>query len=774
MNLIDISYSEPNERQVSLIYKGNNKKNIEIFKSEDPYFLVLSSKKSAVKEISKLKYEFKGKIRKIKHIEPITKIYKGGKKEFLKIMVEFPREVPIVRNQIKELESVEEIFEADIPYVFRTLLDNNMELYKNFEPKIMAFDIETTSRGTFSNPKTDQIISISYYSNEFKKVTIIGDFKPENKYTKVVSDERKLIQDFQKTMDKQDPDIIVGYNSDRFDMPFIKERAELLKIPLKIGPLKAKINNRSIVNEKISKIEGLTHFDVYIFIRNILSPNLKTTSLKLDNVAQELLGEKKTEQIGARVGELWEEGSEKNLKRIVEYNLRDSKITYNLAKKTIPIALQFSKFIGLPLFDTSRMRYGRLVEQFIIRHSIIQNRVILNKASHKEIKERKYTRFEGAFVYQPTPGVYQNIRVFDFRSLYPSIIIAHNIEPDTLKTTGTEEEKIILAEKAVYFSKKHSFIPQLIRELLETRSEIKRKMKNTDKHNQYYKELEAQSYAVKILANASYGYLGFFAARWYNLNCARAITAMGRKYINQVIEIAEKHNIEVIYGDTDSVFLIDSEKIPEFITEVNSNLPNPMELEEEGTYQSGIFLEKKGEQTGAKKRYALLDEEGTLTIKGLESRRGDWSKLAKKTQREVLQLILETGQGNLALEKVKDKIKDIRNKNVDLNELILTNRITKHLHEYKARGPQVVAAELMNAKGLQIGPGTAVSYVISKGASKTIRDRVKLPEDFKMENLDTKYYIENQVLRATYKILELFGYSEEQIKSADSGLGEWM
>jgi DNA polymerase, archaea type len=775
MTIIDVVYSEDSQRHLKLIKTLNGKKIVEEIDAPEPYFMALPiNLEQAKKDILGLIYEFKDKQTKVIRVEQVTKNFQNKETKFLKIIVNFPREVPVIRETIRNLPSVEEVFEADIPYVFRSILDNKIELYKDFKPKILAFDIETTSDGSFPDPLTDKIVSISYYSKNFEKVTIIRDFKRKHKYINSVASEKELLKDFQETINQFEPDILTGYNSDIFDMWFIKERAAKNKIKLTLAPLNNEpIYTRGARNAKPVKINGITHLDTYIFIRNALAPRLKTNSLSLNNVAEEMLGQKKLE-LGVLPHEAWLDNSDENMNRFAEYNLLDSKLTYLLAEKILPIALQFSRFTGLPLFDVTRMRYGRLVEQFIIKSAIEQNRIIENRPSNDEIMRRRSTQAEGAFVYQPTPGVYKNVRVFDFSSLYPTILIAHNIDKYTMKSEGSDKEKINLPDKTIFFDKsKQGFLPELIERIITRRFEVKKLMKNCEKDSDKYRTLDAESYGLKILANSFYGYLAFFGARWYSLDCARSITAMGRKYIHDTIDLAEKHNIKVIYGDTDSVFLIDSEAMDKFKDEANESLPTPMELEEEGLFKSGVFLEKKGSGAGAKKRYALLDQNDKMIIKGLEARRGDWSKLAQKAQVETLKIILTEVDGKPALEKIQNIISDIRSKKINMEDLILTNRLTKQIHEYKTKGPQVAAGELLAQTGIKVGAGTIVKYVITKGGSKRIRDRVKLPEDTKIEEIDEDYYINNQLIGATYKILELFGYSEEQIKNLNTGLDQW-
>ncbi len=769
MNIVDIAYSKGNSRKISIICNSDSGSLVKEKEFELPFLLVKADVSKS--DLEKVVYDYRGESRTPESVKEIKKILRGEEISMFKVHTAAPIEIPALKRKL--LGQGLEVFEADIPYLFRVGLDNDLAYYKDFMPNILAFDIETACSGSFPNAKNDKIISISYYAKGLRKVTTYRDFENKEKYVNIVADESELLADFAKTLTEAKIDVITGYNSDKFDLPFIKTRAEKLKVNLEIGPLKSGIKlERAGRGGHSARIPGLTHFDSYIFVRNILSSNLKTNSLKLDNVAHELIGHRKEESIGAFVSELWEEGGAENLLRIMKYNLHDSRITWKLAEKMMPIAIQFVRIVGIPLFDVSRMRYGRLVEQYIIKNSIDENRVIENKPSAIEISERMRTKVVGAFVYQPTPGVYKNVRVFDFRSLYPSIIIAHNIDPYTLSEDG--ETEIQLPHKTVYFKKEGGFIPGLLEDLLEKRSKIKSDLKNVDSDSERGKELDAQSYAIKILANSFYGYMGFYGARWYSLDCAAATTAMGRKYIEGLIKTAEKHGIEVIYGDTDSVFLLDSEKVPEFEKEVNNYLPDPMELEDEGHYSSGIFLEKKGSDAGAKKRYALLDKSGKITVKGLESRRGDWSKLAKNAQLEVLKSVLKEGNGESALAIVQKIISNIRERKLTIDELVLSNKLTRNLSDYVAIGPQVAAGRLMEAKGNVVGPGTIVSYIISAGDSKLVRDRVKLSEDAKVEDIDEKYYIDKQVIGATYKILELFGYTEDQVKNLSKGLDQWL
>jgi len=555
-------------------------------------------------------------------------------------------------------------------------------------------------------------------------------------------------------------------------LKFILDRMKKNNMNLKLGPLNSELIEKRAGRENKIDINGITNIDVYIFIRNVLSQSIGSKSLKLNDVAEALLGEVKTSDLGAKIQNYFESNEKEKLDEICKYNLQDSKLTHDLMLKVLDIAIEFSNLISMPLNDVTRMKFGKLVELFILKNAYLENRVIERKPNNKEISERMYSKYEGAFVYQPKPGLYENVRVFDFRSLYPSIIIAHNIEPYSLSYQSGNNE-INLPDKKVFFENKTSFLPNILKQIINQRIKVKNKLKNeTEKIN--IKKLDGESYALKILANSFYGYMGFYGARWYSFDCARSITAYGRKYIENLIEKANKEKIKVIYGDTDSIFLINNSNVDSFIKNINKTLPDPMELEDEGEYSSGIFLEKRNSSAGAKKRYALLKKDGNLVIKGLESKRGDWSKLSKESQLKILKSVLETKSIKSAEKIMKQIIEDIRNNKIDIDKFVLKNKLTRKLNDYKSIGPQVAAGRLMEKENLVVEPGTIVEYVVSNKKGKLIRDKVILSKNAKKEDIDKEYYIDKQLIAATYKIFELFNYKEEQLKNLNSGLSSWM
>ena len=278
--------------------------------------------------------------------------------------------------------------------------------------------------------------------------------------------------------------------------------------------------------------------------------------------------------------------------------------------------------------------------------------------------------------------------------------------------------------------------------------------------------LEARSYALKTVANSMYGYLGFFGARWYSKECAASITAFAREYIKDVIKKTNEAGFTVIYSDTDSVAFTLENKTEEealiFLKNINDKLPDLMELELDGFYPLGIFVSKKAESHGAKKKYALIDQKGNVKIRGFETVRRDWSYIARETQRKVLEIILKENSPEKALKYVSEVIKKIQNKEVPLNKMIIQMQLIKSLESYEKIGAHVAIAKKLKEKNIDVPQGTPIWYIIAEGKG-VIRDKAKLPDECKEGEYDTDYYINNQIIPSVEKIFEVFNYKKEDI-----------
>lgn len=270
-----------------------------------------------------------------------------------------------------------------------------------------------------------------------------------------------------------------------------------------------------------------------------------------------------------------------------------------------------------------------------------------------------------------------------------------------------------------------------------------------------------------------YGYTGWAGARWYKRECAEATTAWGRTLVRQVVEDAKKAGLEVLYGDTDSLFLKNDPRIRGFVDAVNERLP--LELDVQSHFDVIFF-------TGAKKRYAGLTREGKVVVRGLEVRRGDWCELAKELQEEVLEQVLKKRDPKAAVKAAQDAVKRVREGHAPLEELTIFKTLTMDPEDYKAKQAHVHAVEDAQRRQPDFQPqqGTKIGFVVlkAKGAlkDKLPTERARLVEFLGPgDELDLEYYVDKQVLPAALRILEYFGVGEAELKGQpkQQSLKDW-
>jgi DNA polymerase I len=243
---------------------------------------------------------------------------------------------------------------------------------------------------------------------------------------------------------------------------------------------------------------------------------------------------------------------------------------------------------------------------------------------------------------------------------------------------------------------------------------------------------------------------------------------------------AEAAGFKVLYGDTDSLMLLypkgGEEKVKEFQKGVNAALPEKMELELEDFYPRGIFVSKKQtsekNERGAKKKYALINREGKIKIRGFELVRRDWSRVARNTQREVLRILLAEGDVRKAVELVRETVKQLKEGKTPLSDCVMYTQLQKSTAAYEVKSPELGAVMHARKHGLTIPEGSVVAFVITKKGN-SISEKAQVAE--LARDYDADYYVNNQVLPAVLKILGALGVDEEDIKTkgTQSRLGGW-
>ncbi|MEM5843637.1 MAG: DNA-directed DNA polymerase [Candidatus Aenigmatarchaeota archaeon] len=810
--LIDADYVlKENKGIVRLFCKSEEGKTILVLDENfEPYFYAMPKKEKLEELKKKIEELQKEKIGvKVLRTEVVEKIWNGEKVKLIKIVIDNPRRIPDVRDAIKDWEEVEETYEYDIPFYKRYIIDKQLEpmgwvivegdemekseeyqvdkaikaksvkpveFKKDVKFKIMAFDTEWVEEEN----KTKLIMISLVCSDGVKKVLTCHEWERKPSYVKVVNNEEEMIKKFLEIVKEEDPDFLVGYNSDGFDIPKLKDKANELKVKLNLGRESTSIHVVRRGRISSAKAKGRIHIDLFNFVSHILSASMKSEVLTLDEVAQELLGIGKKKMEYKEMVEIW--SKKEQLERLTEYSLWDSELTLRLAELLLPQIFALSRLTGLLPFDVSRYTYSQLVEAFFMRRAFLDNILIPNRPKTEEIERRKMAPvYKGAIVIEPKKGIHSNILVFDFRSLYPTIIVTHNISPETFNCKHLEcREKNRVPETKWHFCiNSKGFIPKNLEDLIKSRQKLKEEMKKVKKDSEEWKKLNNIQYALKIIANATYGYLGFFSARWYKRECGASAAAFGRYYISKVIEKAKEEGFEIIYGDTDSLMVklpqdLNPDKLrkigEEFEEKVNKDLPGIIELEFRDLYEGGIFTVRRSGEIGAKKRYALIDYEGNLEVRGFETVRRDWCNLSKKIQREVLTIILRNKDPLKAIELVRETIKRIREGKVSIEDLVIYEQITRPLSQYEQIGPHVRAAQKAKLRGRVIGEGMVIGFVIVKGKG-SIAERAEPVEDVRPNEYDPEYYIHHQILPASMRVFKALGYTEKEILSGKEQKG---
>ncbi len=817
----------------------------------EPYFYVNSEN-----DLEILSHEIQEQFSQVKKVELVQRFepvgYQKTKKPMLQVFTHDPGNVPEIRDDIAGMAGVKAVYEADILFRTRYLIDNDfhgmrwfnvtgkkinpsgyacdeiLELSEIRESdrkasaflKHFAFDIECLPEdGNMPTPDRSPVIMVSMsFSPAFEgKETVVLMAKPAKGMANDVEacvDESTLLKRFFEIFRKYDPDTISGYNSNGFDVPYIVDRVKILNssghnIDSGVGRDRRYLSYRKIGIQTLVSIPGRVVVDALPIIRQQFS--LKRYTLR--NVSQELLGREKLDVSAGEMEEHWNDDGEK-LKKFVDYARRDSELALELVLelKLLDKYIALSQGSGTIIQDVISGGQTNMVEQLLLTEFGKKGRVMSSKPDDRTSGARRHLNenLKGGAVLEPKKGLHENVLVLDYKSLYPTIIMAHNLCYTTvLEGDSYSDEDVINSPTGARFVKPNIYkgiVPAVLENLLEQRSETKRQMKNaTDKND--YRVLDATQLALKILLNSFYGYSGYARARLYSLEMAGSVTAIGRDNISrtekivcdqigtvvlrggkaflkdEVISTPQDRlvDLSVVYGDTDSVFVhCMSPEGREFMEEefspddsalvgkkvasiVTDSLPDPMELEFEALARRVLLV--------AKKRYAQwIFEPGSqgwtdkIKVKGLETVRRDWCELTSKMLNQVLEYVLKEGNIKKAVAHVQQTVDRVRNVDVRndaevLEDLILTKTFSKKPSSYKNRQPHLTVVEKLERRtGIRPSIGERIPFVIIAGKGLFV-ERAEDPDYVKENNiqLDVDYYIQKQMLPPVERILGVFG-----------------
>ena len=569
--LLDADYVPVGDRSIiRLTLKAGGKAHQLFDFNFRPYFYIIPSSASITKEALEgvELNDQEGKIKPFK-VEEKTLTLRGTPTKAFKIYVSSTRQVPKLSELMAEFG---ERYEYDILFWKRYLIDNKIsplfgvEITAHEENEKLrvdsikpsptpvkeeithlCFDIETYNPQGAPRPEVDQVIMVSYTDGKDSKVLTTKPIR--RPFVTVFDTEKAMISNFVKHINAGNFDAIAGYNSSNFDIPYMVKRGSVTRAGFEIGRYGDVPEQQNHGLVQMVKIPGRINCDVYNVAKFVsivgASENLiKASNLKLSEVYAAITGDKKKMVDRLNIWQIWD-GTDKDREDLADYSLADSLALEELYKFFIPLEVEISKIAGTTLGESCISTTGQLVEHLLMRYAYDNNEFIPNKPNDRDINWRNDNPIEGAYVKTPDAGIYKDIVVFDFRSLYPSIIIAHNIDPSTLYK-GDSEEYYESPTKARFRKKPVGIVPNVLKLMIKERTEIKKAFKK-DPDN---KSLAARSTGLKIIANSFYGYLGYARSRWYSRECAESVTAFGRDYIVKTMESAEKHGFKVIYGDS--------------------------------------------------------------------------------------------------------------------------------------------------------------------------------------------------------------------------------
>lgn len=656
---------------------------------------------------------------------------------------------------------------------------------------MLSLDIECSmsgelySIGLYSKYKSEKNKNTNIAESMLKRVLMIGEPQTDaDEYIVWLKDEKALLNDLIKQIVLIDADIFIGWNVINFDFRLLQKRMDLHGIKFAIGrdgtaPRWRKNNNNT--DQVFIEIAGRVVLDGIDLLK---TATYRFPSFSLDNVARTLLGigKKMDSTVNAtpenKVAEITHNFNH-DKSALAAYNLEDCRLVWLIFEKTQ--LLEFAQ-LRAQLTGLSIDRIGGSVAAF--------TNLYLPKLHRSGYVAPNMGDGEsdlispGGYVMDSIPGLYNNILVLDFKSLYPSIIRSFKIDPMGLiegmneksVENSTVSEQCISGFDGACFSREKHFLPDIITSLWLERDKAK------------LQSNAALSQAIKIIMNSFYGVLGSTGCRFFDPRLSGSITKRSHEILKTTQSWIETKGYRVIYGDTDSIFVhIGSEQslsqskvlgneLQDYINKkwrqyLNEELALDcyLEIEFETHFTKFLMPTIRGQEVvkelkiGTKKRYVGLSK-GELVFKGLESVRSDWTKASKVFQQELYRLIFN----DLPIDEfICNTVNNIKEGRYD-NDLLYMKKIRRKLEDYVNTPPHIKACLIANKalrdKGLEpkYRKGSKIEYVMTLNGI--------MPIELSKGNLDYEHYIDKQIKPIADDVLPFIGKSFEMIVSKQINL----
>ena len=755
VRLLTASYSSNDDGIVfiELFGKTRDKKSITILcYGYEPYYFIVDPDEKVEIDLKR-----DPEVTKTEHD---VLLYKGTDHDVVKVTIISPWNIPNYRNKWKKLGY--HVLGADIPFHHRFIYDMDMgscikitgdnvpgdystdliikmDSFENIDPfdpglKILSFDIENSIEHGF-------IYTIC---------SVVEEDGILRNCEAMIGSETDIINNFSELIKKEDPDVITGYNIDNYDIRKIMERAQINKLKDAL-PWGRDHGQPKIVSERFWRIKGRLIADAWWAAKKELHPKQET----LNAVSMQVLGEQKMDVDPKHMDDEWKNDREK----VIRYCFKDAELALKilLAVGTLRKCMDLAAVSKLPMEDVHTAGSSQLADSLLIR-AADRHKIGIPLTGRRGSSS---DQIEGGYVHTMTAGLYHWVCVLDFKSMYPSLIIAKNICFTTLSPEGT----IISPSGARFLSpdKRVGLLPKILEDLMAERDRIKKKMKETTdkKEHQYLDGLQA---AVKVLMNTFYGVFASSFYRFTDKTIGAAITSFARDNVKSIIKEVESEGISVIYSDTDSVFmqspLHELEGSIEFGTKMAERFSR-----NGGTLEFEKILEPLFSH-GKKKRYVgrivwpVKSEE--LFIRGYEIRRSDSFDLQSKLLMELFEKILDE-KGEEAIALVKKTVHNTIDGKVDPADLVIS-RTCKSLDSYEnpERMTNVQAAQKLIKMGYNFIPGMKVSWIVTDGSHTPQEIEPYVSGVEFTAKPDYRYYAE-RLAQTTSRITEVFGWTDKDL-----------
>lgn len=626
-----------------------------------------------------------------------------------------------------------DLLNQPIPKIKRVSFDIEVESEVGRIPDAKIADKRVTAIGFEGTDNFKQVFVLRKEGTEEGKNDLPSDVKvqfyDENKEKEMILDAFKKISEYP---------FVISYNGDDFDMPYLYNRAQRLGIKQEENPF-------YMMKDSATLKEGV-HIDLYRTLSNrsfqIYAFSHKYTDFSLNSVSKALLDETKIDY-GIELTDL-------NLYQTANYCFNDARLTYKLTSFNNDLLMNLlvvvSRIARMPIDDIARMGVSQWIRSLIYyehrqRNALIPKRIELEKksvgvASDAIIKDKKY---RGGLVVEPTEGIHFNVTVMDFASLYPSIIKVKNISYETVRCPHEECKKNTIPQTNHWVCTKHNGLTSLlIGSLRDLRvNYYKHLSKNESLSEEQRQQYDVVSQALKVILNASYGVMGAEIFPLYFLPAAEATTAIGRYTILETIKRCKELEIEVLYGDTDSLFIKNPtrEQIQKVIEWAKKE--HNVELEVDKEYRYVVLSSRK-------KNYLGVTKSGKVDVKGLTGKKSHTPPFIKTLFYELLDILSQvqsvedfTNAKKQISNKITEYVKKVEAKEIPLSELAFNVMISKAPSEYVKTVPQHIRAAKLLESIREIKKGDIISYVkiINKPGVKPV-------EMARQDEIDSKKYME--------------------------------